>query len=54
MGDKKHLCAYKKSAIKEDLDKFKELVRDPRFICRKCARAARDKDRLCQPEKLRD
>jgi hypothetical protein len=54
VDEKKHLCEYKKSAIKEDLDKFKELVRDPRFICRKCARAAREDGRLCKPEKLEE
>ena len=33
-------------------DEFKKLVRKPKFICRKCGRAAFHQKNLCEPEKL--
>ena len=49
-----HLCEYKKDEIKDDLKALKKLVTEPKFICRKCARAANTKDVLCKPEKIDD
>jgi hypothetical protein len=48
----KHLCKWDKDEIKDDLDKLRKLVDEPRFICRKCGRAAKDSDYLCKPVKL--
>jgi hypothetical protein len=31
---------------------YKTLVRDARFICKKCGRAARSDQNLCEPERL--
>jgi len=33
-------------------EEFKRLVRKPKFICRKCGRAATHQKNLCEPEKL--
>jgi transposase-like protein len=47
----KTLCAQK-DALKEDLSKYKKFVRQARFICKKCGRAAHDEKRLCKPVTL--
>lgn len=50
MGDKtKRLCKWKKSEYERELDGLKEIVREPRYVCVKCGRAARAKKRLCKP-----
>jgi hypothetical protein len=33
-------------------EEFKRLVRNPRFFCRKCGRAAAFEKNLCEPERL--
>ena len=38
--------------IKTDISKLKEIVKDPKFICKNCARVAADKENLCNPVKL--
>jgi hypothetical protein len=48
----KTLCSWKKEEIKDDLDTLREIVKDPRFICAKCGRAAHDEQYLCKPKKL--
>ena len=50
---KQTLCAYKKDEIKENLKELSRIVSDPKFICRKCARVANDKEYLCKPAKLK-
>jgi hypothetical protein len=45
----KTLCEWKKSEIADETAELAKIVCDPRYVCRKCARAAhRDKD-LCKP-----
>ena len=56
MGDKKKLkktslCDLKK-LLEDDAETFFELVRDPKFICKKCGRAAKSEDNLCKPTDL--
>ena len=48
MADKE-LCKWKKDRIKEEIDQLRDLVREPTWLCRKCARCARDKKLLCKP-----
>ena len=48
----KTLCEWKREKIEEDMDELKALVRDARFICRKCGRVSNDEKALCKPEKL--
>ena len=48
----KKLCAWKKDDIEGKKKKLVKMVREPRFLCRKCARAAADKSFLCKPEAI--
>ena len=50
--DNKPLCKWDKDEIKDNFKQLKKLVSEPRFICRKCARAANKADSLCKPEEL--
>jgi len=53
MGSKeKTLCELKKDYLKENLKEYKKLVRDARFVCKKCGRAAKDEESLCKPVSL--
>ena len=47
----KHLCKLK-DQIKEDFEQYRQLVKDARFVCMKCGRAARDERHLCKPVAL--
>lgn len=50
---KKRLCKLiKKDILDEDMEAFIKLVKDPRFICRKCGRVANSDELLCKPKKL--
>lgn len=49
---RKPLCKWDKEEIKESLKELKKIVSQPRFVCRKCARAAGEEDYLCKPEPL--
>ncbi len=52
-GHEKHLCQLQYSGfMNQHFDKFKELVHNPRFICRKCGRAAKAAASLCEPGSL--
>jgi ribosomal protein S9 len=47
----KHLCLLKNVGyVKRHLEEYKALVRDPRYVCRKCGRAAARKKNLCKPD----
>lgn len=48
----KTLCDWSKSDLKKHPDKLFELVRDPRFFCKRCARVANTSKVLCKPKKL--
>lgn len=48
----KTLCEWKKRDLEKHPEKLLELVRDPRFYCRKCARVANTSKVLCKPRKL--
>jgi hypothetical protein len=48
-----HLCFLQNVGyLKANLNKFKELVKDGKFICRTCGRVAANEKNLCAPEKL--
>jgi hypothetical protein len=49
---KKTICKWDKDEIKDDLDKLKDIVMPPQFICRKCGRVAKESDYLCKPVEL--
>lgn len=45
----KTLCEWSRHEILEETGKLIEVVCDPRFVCRKCARAAHRAKHLCKP-----
>jgi len=51
-SDKKSLCKWKSGDIDSDQKKFKKLVKDAKYFCSKCGRAARSKSNLCKPAEL--
>jgi hypothetical protein len=51
IGHMNHLCDLAdKGQI--TLDQMKELVKDPKFICKKCGRVANKEENLCEPVPL--
>jgi hypothetical protein len=52
-GHENHLCYLQNVGyVQTDLEEYKELVRNPGFVCKNCGRAAADEASLCAPEKL--
>jgi len=45
----KKLCKWKEDRLAEKLDEFMEIVREPKYLCKKCGRVADDKKRLHKP-----
>jgi hypothetical protein len=45
----KALCKWKQNDITKNLDKFSDIVRNPRFVCTKCGRVADKKKWLHKP-----
>jgi hypothetical protein len=43
----RHLCSLVEKGT--TIAEYKELVRDPKFVCWLCGRAANSKDSLCHP-----
>ncbi|QUH24385.1 hypothetical protein [Serpentinicella alkaliphila] len=54
MGKKdKKLCKLViEDYIKDEFDKYKEIVKEAKYVCRKCGRVARKDKRLCKPEEM--
>ena len=51
VGHKHHLCAMAESG-EVGLEQMKDLVRNPKFMCKRCGRAAKSSDNLCEPVSL--
>ena len=51
IGHQKHLCALAEQGH-ITLDEMKKLIRDPKFICKKCGRVAAKEENLCEPVPL--
>jgi hypothetical protein len=51
-GKPKKLCKWSEKKIESKMSKLKKELRQPEYVCRKCARAAASKDWLCKPERL--
>ena len=49
----KSRCGISYSDIEKSPNEFRDLVSDPRFVCRKCRRVAGKKKLLCRPAKLK-
>jgi uncharacterized protein YegP (UPF0339 family) len=50
-GHEKHLCKLMASGDVE-LNRIKDLVRNPQYVCRTCGMAATSADNLCAPEAI--
>ena len=48
-SDKKTLCKWKSDDIEKDQKKFRKLIEDAKYFCRKCGRSAASKSNLCKP-----
>lgn len=51
IGHSNHLCDMAGTG-EISLSAFKELVKNPKFMCKKCGRAAAKEDNLCEPVSL--
>ena len=54
MADKpiKRMCKVDRKTLEKQFDTVVDTVRDPHFICRKCAHVANKKGTLCKPKSL--
>ncbi len=49
----KHLCYLQNTGwVQSSLAEYKKLVRNPKFVCKNCGRAAASEKNLCKPGKL--
>ena len=46
------LCDWSKKDIEKKSNELKKILRSPKYYCKKCARAASNKQYLCKPNKL--
>ena len=52
-GHDKHLCfLHNMGYVNGNLDKYKVLVKDGKYVCKACGRVALEEKNLCVPEKL--
>jgi hypothetical protein len=49
----KKMCAWKKKDVKGDFDKFADIIRNPKFICKKCGWVSTKKMYLHKPAALK-
>ncbi len=48
-----HLCYLQNMGyIESNLEEYKKLVKDAKYVCKNCGRAAANEKNLCNPEKL--
>ncbi len=48
----KRLCKWTEDDIDKEFEKFSDIVRNPKFLCKKCGRVADDKKWLHKPAAL--
>jgi hypothetical protein len=53
MSKYKSLCDWNRGQIEKNMSEILELVNHPKYVCRKCARAAEYDDVLCKPVKIK-
>lgn len=51
-GSDEKICSLSGSGDRADLDRIKSLVKNSRYVCSSCGRAAVDSENLCAPEML--
>jgi hypothetical protein len=55
LGHTSHLCYLVNIDFhKHNLEDFKYLVRNPKFVCKACARTAASAKSLCEPDELNE
>lgn len=48
-----HLCyLVNMGYIESSFDDYKKLVKDAKFVCKQCGRAADSAENICRPEKI--
>jgi len=53
LAHEEHLCLLENVGyLKSNLEDYKSLVRNPKFICKSCGRTAANEKNLCDPERL--
>ena len=53
VGHEEHLCLLHNTGyVSDNLEDYKKLVRNPKFVCKGCGRVAANEKNLCAPEKL--
>jgi hypothetical protein len=53
MTDTKSICDWDKKDIEKNLKEIAAQFMKPKYICRKCARVARDERLLCKAVKIK-
>ena len=53
MSKKHHLCDWDRKEIEKDMLVLISIVKNPKYICKKCARAANTDVVLCKPYKIK-
>jgi len=48
----KRLCKWKEDDINEKIDEFVDIIKKPKFLCKKCGRVANKKKWLHKPSLL--
>jgi hypothetical protein len=52
-GHGKHLCYLNNLGFQNsNEEEYKELVKNPEYLCKNCGRVASSQDNLCKPVKL--
>lgn len=52
-GHDQHLCYLQNLGyVESNLEDYKTLVKDPKFVCKNCGRTAANEKNLCNPDKL--
>jgi 3-methyladenine DNA glycosylase/8-oxoguanine DNA glycosylase len=49
----KRMCKWKEDDISEKFDKYLNIVRNPKFVCKKCGRVTDKKKLLHKPASLK-
>jgi hypothetical protein len=51
-SDMKTLCDFDKKEVEKRITEIMKMVDHPKYVCRKCARAANEKGLVCKPVKI--
>jgi len=49
----KRLCTWKSKDVAENFDTFKDIVKNPKFVCKKCGWVSRKKKWLHKPAAIK-